>query len=144
MAEFSKAMEVEPGAYCEQIAGALRAAARVQWKRGNKFFLAKQHAYFLLAYGECKCVEHSCTGCALTLKVATMIEHDINSLDRTRCDIEEERANAYWVKEWRQSRDRLERITDVSHEQRRQREGGQSSRLRERSLAIEAKAERGS
>jgi len=72
MAEFSKAMEVEPGAYCEQVAGALRGAARVEWKRGNKFFLAKQHAYFLLAYGECKCVEHSCTGCALTLKVAIL------------------------------------------------------------------------
>lgn len=72
----------------------LRGIARKAWTAGDKFFLARQHAYFLRAYKGCKCEAHSCSGCKISLNIASKFERDISKLDANLVLAEEEKAMA--------------------------------------------------
>lgn len=125
MGEFSKAIETTTEQFVTDRLAKLRSVAVTK----GSAFLARQHAYFMLAYRDCKCAEHRCGGCRITLAVATQLENDIAALDVESCDREEAIAAAFWLRKWNELRSFLgtvaRRIEDRKH-----RDDDQQSRLR--------------
>lgn len=72
----------------------LRGIARKAWGAGDRFFLARQHAYFMRVYQACKCSAHSCSGCKVSLNIACKFERDISKLDPDQVLAEEAKAMA--------------------------------------------------
>lgn len=134
MAEFERAFTISDvdrfiGARLEK----LRLVSTKIAARGDKYFLARQHAYFLHAYGDCKCHGHSCSGCAITLGVASKLEGDIAQLDPLRVDQEEAKASAGWTRVWSEWREFV-RIVTVRHVRLKAEREGRTERVRRASV----------
>ncbi len=121
MAEFEKAFEFSREDFVRDRVENMRAVARLRWKRGDKFFLAGQHAFHMLAYSDCKCLNHSCGGCAMTLAIASQLEGDMSKLDSDGCDKEEARAVSFWTRKWDELRRWLVDVDIRAKELERQR-----------------------
>jgi hypothetical protein len=60
-------------------------------RRGDRFFLVRQHEHFLFAAGICKCPENTCGGCRATLGIAG----DLLKHIAADSDLERDRARAF-------------------------------------------------
>lgn len=81
-----------PQAFAQERADNLRKVGREKWIAGDKGFLPRQHALFLHAYKSCLCAGHACTGCLVSLQVATWLEADIAKLDENLVLAEQQKA----------------------------------------------------
>lgn len=111
MAEFQKALEVKPDQFVAERIGKLSHFAKEYAAKGDKYFLARQHAYFLSAYSDCKCAAHSCGGCTLTLAIAAGLEPYLTGLDPQRVDQEEAKASAIRSRLWQQTGRVIRRVS---------------------------------
>lgn len=62
--------------------------------RGDRNFIARQHAYFLLAVRDCRCSDHTCNACRVCLGVAKALEPELQHLDPRAVDREQAFATA--------------------------------------------------
>lgn len=102
-------------------------AAKQAKEKFDKYFLVRQHAYFMNAYMECRCRAHSCSGCAITLGVASKLEQEISHLDPVRCEIEADKARALNVRQWQERRQWLQEISNRVDRLRAWREGAEDA-----------------
>lgn len=123
MAKFEQALVVNREEFIATRVATLRHIGAELAKRGDKYFVARQHAYFLTAYADCKCEKHSCSGCAITLGVASQLEKDLDGLDPIRLDIEEAKASAKWTRIWAEFREYVMRVSGRARRLKDDREG---------------------
>lgn len=135
MAEFEKAMpSIGPEFIANRIAK-LRQIAADKAKKGDKYFLARQHAMFMQGRLECKCRDRDCSGCRVLLTIACALETDLETLDPARCEHEEAIAIGIMGRRKAEVRDLMLRVSRYTRHE---------PDLRQRSLNQDTKTESGS